>query len=87
MSFITRLFRSSRPSSAPSVARAPVVTAPSVTSEPPTVTGDTPAGSDQPTSVVKKTKRGARLALFATQGGAFGITGTTPTARRKLLGN
>lgn len=76
MSFITRLFRSSRPTSAPSVATAPTVTAPSVTDEP-----------GQSTSAIKKTKRGARLALFATQGGAFGITGTTPTARRKLLGN
>jgi len=82
MSFITRLFRSSRSSSAPATATAgpaPTVTAPSVTAE--------PSAAGEPTSVVKKTKRGARLALFATQGGAFGITGTTPTARRKLLGN
>jgi len=78
MSFISRLFRSSRPTSAPATATAPTVSAPSVTAEPST---------GEPTSVVKKTKRGARLALFATQGGAFGITGTTPTARRKLLGN
>ena len=48
----------------------------------------TPSVSAEPrTSAITKTKRGARLALFATQGGAFGITGITPTARRKLLGN
>lgn len=48
----------------------------------------TPSVSTEPVSApISKTRRGARLALFATQGGAFGLTGTTPTARRKLLGN
>jgi len=69
MSFITNLFKSSKPKTTPSS------TQPSVTDE---------ATATQP---VDKLKRGARLALFATQGGSFGVTGSTPTARRKLLGN
>lgn len=69
MSFITKLFGSSKPKPAP------VVT-------PPSVSDDSGAGAP-----ISKTKKGARLALFATQGGSFGVTGSTPTARRKLLGN
>lgn len=55
---------------------APVITTPSVKAE--------PSSDPEP---VRKAKRGARLALFQTAGGAFGVTGNTPTARRKLLGN
>ena len=73
MSFIANLFRS------PSPRTPPTVTVPSVSPG--------AAGSDTSTSAITKTKRGARLALFATRGGAFGIQGRTPTARRKLLGN
>lgn len=52
----------------------PIIFGPSVSEDP------------EPTPV-KRARRGARLALFATQGGSFGVTGSTPTARRKLLGN
>ena len=52
---------------------------------PPVVTPD--VTSEVSASSTTKLKRGARLALFATQGGSFGVTGSTPTARRKLLGN
>ena len=73
MSFIANLFRSPSPRTVPSVST------PSVSSGAP--------GSDTGTTAITKTKRGARLALFATQGGSFGVQGNTPTARRKLLGN
>lgn len=79
MSFIANLFRSPRPGTPPTVS-APSVSTPSV--------GGGAAGSDTGTTkAITKTKRGARLALFATQGGSFGVQGRTPTARRKLLGN
>lgn len=61
--------------SSPKPKPAPVVKPVSVSAEP-------KAAEETP-----KLKRGARLALFATQGGSFGVTGSTPTARRKLLGN
>ena len=73
MSFIANLFRSPSPRTVPSVST------PSVSPG--------AAGSDTSASAITKTKRGARLALFATQGGSFGVQGRTPTARRKLLGN
>ncbi len=77
MSFIANLFRSPSPRTVPSV------------STPSVSPGAGAAGSDTGTgaSVATKTKRGARLALFATQGKSFGVQGKTPTARRKLLGN
>ena len=71
MSFIANLFRS------PSARTPPTVSTPSVA----------PGSDTAVTSTLTKTKRGARLALFATQGGAFGVQGRTPTARRRLLGN
>lgn len=78
MSFIANLFRSPRASTPPAVSTPSVSATPSVGT----------AGSDTGTTkAITKTKRGARLALFATQGGSFGVQGRTPTARRKLLGN
>ncbi len=73
MSFIANLFRS------PKAGTPPAVSTPSVSPG--------AAGSDTSVAAVTKAKRGARLALFATQGKSFGVQGRTPTARRKLLGN